>query len=95
MDRTLRNEIRDAVQRAVADALVNCEERWISGQELCKQFQMFTPRWLKTYGDALPRRKVTVDGHSTRWAYPQHEIATNLRNGVYDNLKLLRIQSVG
>lgn len=89
MDRLLRSEIRDAVQRAVTDTLLNCEERWLTGPELCKQFQMFTPRWLKTYGEILPRKRLTVNGHSSRWAYAQHQIAENIRNGVYDDLKTI------
>jgi hypothetical protein len=56
---------------------------------------MFTPDWLAKYGDILPRKKVTVthlDGTSrgTRWAYARYEIAQNIAEGVYDDLKLLR-----
>ena len=95
MDKKLREEILVTVQKAVEVAMVKAGERWISGQELCQQFQMFSPKWLKTYGDVLPRRRVTVTGldgvaHSSHWAYAQHEIALNIANGMYDDLKVLR-----
>ena len=95
MDRQLRKEIREDVLEALKAGLAQMQERWISGQELCQQFQMFSPKWLKTYGDVLPRRRVTVTGldgvaHSSHWAYAQHEIALNIANGMYDDLKVLR-----
>ena len=95
MDRTLRQEIREDVLAAMRTAMLQMEERWISGDELCNQFQMFTKKWLKSYGDALPRRRVTVTGidgesHSTRWAYAQHEIARNIAMGMYDDMKVFR-----
>lgn len=90
----MRDELRRLVSAAITDAMMRQDERWLSAQELCAQFQMFTPRWLKNHGDCLPRKRVTIkaaDGscHSTRWAYPQHEIAENIRNGMYDNLMVL------
>ena len=96
MDRTLRREIREDVMEAIRAAVVQMEERYLTGQELCKQFGMFTPKWLKMYGDVLPRKRVTVTGldgksHSTRWAYPQHEIAKGIRDGKYDDLKIMRM----
>jgi hypothetical protein len=95
MDRKLREDIMAEVQKALASAMLKMEERWLTADELCKQFQMFTKDWLEHYGDILPRKKVKVtklngEERSTRWAYPQHEIAENIRNGVYDDLKLLR-----
>ena len=95
MDRVLRNEIYDLVQRSVNDAMTRNDERWLSGHELCKQFQMFTPRFLKDYGDVLPRKRMNIttqDGkkHSTRYAYAQHAIAQNIANGVYDDLKVFK-----
>ena len=95
IDRVLKNDIYELVQRSVNDAMTKNEERWLSGPELCKQFQMFTPRFLKDYGEILPRKRVNIttrDGkkHSTRYAYAQHAVAQNIANGVYDDLKLLR-----
>jgi hypothetical protein len=56
---------------------------------------MFSKDWVEKYGDCLPRKRVKVtllngETRGTRWAYPQHEIAMNIRNGVYDDMKLLR-----
>ena len=95
MDRQLRKEIRDDVMAAMQTAMMQMDERWISAQELCNQFQMFSQKWLKYYGDVLPRRRVTVTGldgvkHTSHWAYPQHEIAMNIANGLYDDMKIFR-----
>ena len=96
MDRKLREEITAEVQKAVTAAMMAVGERWITADELCKQFQMFTKDWVEKYGDVLPRKKVNVEctisgeKRGTHWAYPQHEIAMNIRNGVYDDMKLLR-----
>lgn len=95
MDRKLREDVMAIVERAVTAAMLRVGERWLTADELCKQFGMFTKDWLEHYGDILPRKRIsitTLDGktRSTRWAYPQHEIAENLRNGCYNDLKLLR-----
>ena len=95
MDRKLRQEIMTEVQKALAAAALQIEERWLTADELCNQFQMFTKDWLEHYGDILPRKRVKVthlngESRGTRWAYPQHQIAANIRNGIYDDLKLLR-----
>ena len=96
MDRKLREEILATVQKATEAALVKAGERWITADELCKQFQMFTKDWIDNYGDILPRKKIhvkcTISGkeRGTRWGYAKLEIAENIRNGVYDDMKLLR-----
>ena len=96
MDRKLREEIVATVQKATEAAMVKAGERWITADELCKQFQMFTKDWIDTYGDVLPRKKVnvteTISGkkRGTRWAYPRFKIAQNIVDGVYDDMKLLR-----
>lgn len=91
----MRYEICEAVNEAVRRALLDAGETWISGTELCKQFAVFTPKWLREYGDILPRKRITVTGidgksHSTRWAYRRNEIAMNLSQGLYDDLKVMR-----
>ena len=96
MDRKLREEIAVEVQKAVTAAMMAVGERWITADELCNQFQMFSKDWVEKYGDILPRKKVkvecTISGEKrgTRWAYPQHQIALNIANGLYDDMKLLR-----
>ena len=65
------------------------QEKWISGDELCEQFQMFSKGWLKAYGDRLPRQRAEVmdDGVKvSRWAYPQHRIARMIQEGTIKEL---------
>ena len=88
-------KLRESIIKEVRNAMIALHEQWLSPAELCKQFQMFTPDWLEKYGDILPRNKVKVtckDGKTrgTRWAYKRFEIAQNITDGVYDDLKLLR-----
>ena len=95
MDRKLREEITAEVQKAVTAAMMAVGERWITGDELCKQFQMFTKDWLQNYGDILPHKRIKVTHlngktRKTRVTYPQHQIALNIANGLYDDMKLLR-----
>ena len=95
MDRQLRQEIREDVQRAITAAVMQMQEQWLSGEELCKQFAMITPKLLKTHGDIFPRKRIRMTGMNgvtkkTRWAYPRYEIATNITKGVYDNLMVMR-----
>ena len=92
MDRKLREDII----REVRNAMVALQEQWLTADELCKQFQMFTKDWLDNYGDVLPRKKVNVEctisgaKRGTRWAYARFQIAKNIADGVYDDMKLLR-----
>ena len=95
MDRKLREEIVAEVQKAVTLSMLSLQEQYLTADELCKQFQMFTKDWLEKYGDCLPRKRVKVthlngETRGTRWAYPQHQIAMNIANGMYDDMKLLR-----
>ena len=96
MDRKLREEIIAEVGKAMTAAMISLQEQWLTADELCKQFQMFTKDWIDTYGDVLPRKKVNVEctisgaKRGTRWAYPRFQIAQNIANGMYDDLKLLR-----
>ena len=80
IDKLLRTEIIAEVKRGMREALEMANERWITSDELCNQFQMFNKSWLKNYGHLLPRTRAEVtdaDGNitGTRWAYPQHQIA--------------------
>ena len=90
MDRILRAQIVAEVKQSMMDALEVANERWLTASELCEQFQMFTPSWLKTYGDRLPRTRaeVAADGRTkgSRWAYPQHKIARMIAEGSIKNL---------
>ena len=91
MNAKLRSEIAKEVRAAMTEA---CEQ-YITADEVCQQFQMFTPDWVAKYGDILPRKQVKVTHlngktRTTRWAYAQHQIAINIADGVYDDMKLLR-----
>ena len=91
MDAKLRSEIAKEVRAAMTEA---CEQ-YITADEVCQQFQMFTPDWVAKYGDILPRKQVKVTHlngktRTTRWAYAHHQIAINIADGVYDDMKLLR-----
>lgn len=82
--RMLAAEVSQVVQKAVGDAMETYKERWLTKDELVKQFQMFTPDFLRRYGKFLPRERVgAMDKEkgtevTTRWAYPQHKIARML-----------------
>ena len=95
MDRQLRQEIREDVQKAIMASVSQMQEQWLSAEELCKQFSMITPKLLKYHGEIFPRKKISMTGtngvtRSTRWAYPRHEIAMNIAKGVYDDVRVLK-----
>ena len=89
MDARLRAEIVTEVRKSMAEILEVANERWLTGDELCQQFQMFSPGWLKAYGERLPRQRAEVmdDGVKvSRWAYPQHRIARMIQEGTIKEL---------
>jgi hypothetical protein len=89
MDRVLRAEIVAEVKRSMAEILEVANEKWLTGEELCKQFQMFSPGWLKAYGERLPRQRAEVQDGGTkasRWAYPMHKIARMIQDGTIKEL---------
>ena len=89
MDARLRAEIVTEVRKSMTEILEVANERWLTGDELCQQFQMFSPGWLKAYGDRLPRQRAEVmdDGIKvSRWAYPQHRIARMIHAGTIKEL---------
>ena len=89
MDRILRAAIVAEVKQSMMDALEVANERWLTARELCDQFQMFSPGWLKAYGERLPRQRAEVqDGgvKTSRWAYPQHKIARMIQDGTIKEL---------
>lgn len=95
MDRQLRRDIAAEVHAAVQESFARIEERWLTADELCKQFGMISKDWLKEYGDTLPRERVIVekmngDKHRSRWAYPLHQINMMIMNGELKNLKTFR-----
>ena len=89
MDRVLRAEIVAEVRRSMTDILEVANEKWLTGEELCKQFQMFSPGWLKAYGERLPRQRAEVQEggvKTSRWAYAQHKSARMIQDGTIREL---------
>ena len=91
MDRILRAAIIAEVKQSMMDALEVANERWLTARELCDQFQMFSPSWLKEYGHLLPRTRAEVSSNEgtkcSRWAYPQHKIARMIADGTIKGIQ--------
>ena len=87
MDRMLRAEIVATVRATMTEVLEGADEVWLSPDDFCKQFGMFTSEWLRRNGELLPREKVRIvlaDGtvkESRSWAYPKHKINRLIREG--------------
>ena len=87
MDRMLRAEIVATVRQTMTDVLEGADEVWLSPDEFCKTFGMFTKEWLARYGELLPREKVGMvmpDGtvkETRSWAYPKHRINRMIQEG--------------
>ncbi len=87
MDKMLRAEIIATVRQTVAEVMEGADEVWLSPDEFCKTFGMFTLEWLRRNGELLPREKVRIvleDGtvkESRSWAYPKHKINRLIREG--------------
>ena len=74
MDKLLRTEIINEVKRSMREALEVADERWINGEELCNQFQMFSPSWLKLNGHLLPRTRAEWPTRTARPRAPAGHI---------------------
>jgi len=86
IDTETRRQIITEVRDIMAEVMEESEERWLSGQQLTKQFACFTPSWLKTYGCTLPRTQAVVidrngSEHRTGWVYPLHKIQRLMKEG--------------
>lgn len=84
-----RQEIMNAIANGVRHAMSTYEERWLTARELCDQFQMLSPAWVRTYGHLLPRTRATVTDasgteHHTGWAYPRNRIQQMIAEGKLD-----------
>ena len=89
IDKQLRMEISQIVSKAAQDAYLLYNEEWISGKELCEQFQMIPKSWLKTHKHLLPQSSVRYmdkDGvvKETNPAYPKHRINQMILEGNLD-----------
>lgn len=90
----LRAEIIATVRQTVAEVMEGADEIWLSPDEFCKTFGMFSPEWLRRHGELLPREKVGIvmeDGtvkESRSWAYPKHKINRLIREGKLREIRL-------
>lgn len=89
-DSMLRAEIVGEVRRAMTVVMEEMDEKWISPEELSKQFYFFSPDWISKNGHLLPREKVKIvgEGHvsSTRYGYPLHKINRMVSEGAFREL---------
>lgn len=91
MDKLLRAQVVREVRTALQDMMEQYGEQYLTAKELTAQYQMFTPEWLKRYGDTLPRVQACVtdkDGtlHRTGWGYPRNRIARMIADGSIEQL---------
>lgn len=92
MEASLKREIVMTVRQAMKEVLESSEEVWVTGQQLTKRFAFFTPYWLKTYGDLLPREQLGVqvekgqEPKKTGYCYPLHRIQRMINEGKLRNL---------
>ena len=92
VDKLTRLMIMSEVKTAIREAMESSAETWVSGEELGKQFQMFSPAWLKRYGETLPRTQAVVEDasgrHRTGWYYPRNRIGRMIEEGEIRTLKV-------
>ena len=86
LDKETKSAIVFAVDAAVREAMSQFGEEYVTGKELGKRFQMFTPNWLKLYGHLLPRTRAEVkeasgETHVTGWCYPVNKIGRMIETG--------------
>ena len=86
LDKMTRDAIAATVARATMEAQEMYSERWVTGEELCRELGCFTPQFLKLYGRSLPRECVRVtdaegNEHRTRWCYPLRRIRRMMGEG--------------
>lgn len=91
-------ELKYVVRRAIEEERELYNEHWLTGEQLCEQFGMFTPSWLKTYGHTLHRKQAIVydqkgDAHKTGWAYPRNLIQRMIQSGEIKSLRMKEPES--
>ena len=91
LDKLTKAQILTEVRNAVRECMEGSSEVWVSGEELGKQYQMFTSAWLKRYGETLPRTQAVVEtksgSHRTGWYYPRNRIGRMIQEGEVRNLR--------
>ena len=98
LDKATRDAIASAVKKATVEMYEVYQEQWLTGQQLCEAIPMFTPEWLKRYGQTIPRecvRLTTPDGimHKTSWCYPKLKILRMIQEGAFRGLIFCKSES--
>lgn len=97
IDPSLRVAICEVVRQVIREELekrVDNDEVWLDEKPFCQQFQMFSPSFLKRFGDSLPRTQAMVrdaDGklhNSQGFVYPRNQIQRMIRN---NEIKMLQM----
>lgn len=96
MDRNEKLELKLFIEQTIIKTLRGANEKWLSKEQLCEQFQMFTPSWMKTYGHLLPcSPAIVVDDkgipHESRKAYPMYKIQEMIQSGQIKDLTTQRV----
>ena len=93
MDKLLRAEIVAEVKRSLVEVNEMYQEEWMTKEQLCEHFPMFTPSWIKTFGEksAIPRERISVQsedgsGVRSRFMYPKHKINRLIAEGYFRNI---------
>ena len=101
LEKELQCAIMRTIEEGVREAMSQFGEEYVTGKELCKRFQMFTPNWLKLYGHLLPRTRAEVteqsgESHVTGWCYPVNKIGRMIESGeikpLYNHGRVTRVQ---
>ena len=93
MDKLLRAEIVAEVKQSLAEVNEVYQEEWLTKEQLCDIFPMFTLSWIKTFGEksAMPRERISVQsedgsGVRSRYMYPKHKINRLIAEGYFRNI---------
>lgn len=92
LDKEVELAIMRQIKQAVQNVIEQSEEVYVTGRELSKRLQMFTPNWLKSYGHLLPRTQAVIthdngQTHVTGWCYPLHKIQRMVEDGEIKRLR--------
>ena len=93
MDKNEKAELRGFIVNTIRATLREQNERWLTKEQLCEQFGMFTPSWLKMYGHLLPQQQAIVtdsDGrqYKSRTAFPMYRIQEMVMSGEIKDLEM-------
>ncbi len=85
-------ELKMVIRQAIEEDRQMYDEHWLTGKELTKQFGMFSPSWLKTYGKLLPHTECIVTDsngkHRTTRCYARNKIQKMIATGEIRQLRI-------